>query len=649
MEAHDDPSHTAPHDLTPPEPKRLLLFTAGLVLLAGILMLVHLVRPFGRPVQVVNRALEALSAGDAERLRSEPRLGFQHRAEREVKQRGEAEYARVLAIFEREAILGDREYRKLRRKVADLGEREFRKLSRDDQRKLREQSHLKFVADKGWPLLSEEERKLLGGAPEVLADRAKLRARAIAVGLPTLSESAQVDAVGMDLTTPEAAKDRKLGKIAAQAERAGMAELQPALQSADQAAQVELQRLSKRERDQIESGSYARWIIESGLAAGDDKLRASVNLAQLFDDDGAEAWALRRALGKPSLDPESRKQLESLDYDRFVAARHAFIEREGTRLWGEKLREIFNADCCKTGKVRYLGESGRSLLRNATATVALEFGTPPPKPPKAKGAKVDPNQDDDDQIHPARRYLGQTVILEYRWGTWAIARFGAASEDETAAKGREDEMKAALGALSSFGGSFAGFVLFGAIGLVLLLVVVLKRKAGAGFQRAELWAAGAALALAALQIALQGQATLDDLWFTPILLALPIWVGARHGSESGFVAGFLAGLSLVVASAVAAVPTWASAGGDGLLLGEHLLAALMLAGTGALAGRTRWPAERIALPLVWLLFFAVIDRSQLTSATTWAHLFLGAAVTGIGLTVDQLGLLPRLGRSDRPV
>ena len=508
---------------------------------------------------------------------------------------------------------------------------------------MREHSHLQFVAEKGWPLLSEEERKLLGGAAEVLGDRAKLRARAIAVGLTKLPESAQLDSVGNDLTTPEAAKDRKLGKLAAQAEKAGLAELQPALQSAEQAAQVELARLTKREREQVESGSYARWILETGLAAGDDKLRATATLAQLFDDDGPEAWALRRSFGKPSLesgiaqaDREPRVRSVRRRAARLHrAAGHATVGREAARDLQRRLLQDRHGPLSRG--LRPLALAQRD--RDGGARVRRAAAQAPDQGRQGRSQRGRRRPD-----HPARRYLGQTVVLEYRWGTWAISRFGAAAEDEAASKSRDDEMKA-LGALSSFGGSFSGFVLFAAIGLTLLLVVVLKRKAGAGFAAAELWAAGAALALAALQIAVQGQATLDDQWFTPVLLALPIWVGARHGSESGFVAGFLAGLALVVASAVAAVPSWASAGGNGLLVGEHLLAALMLAGTGALAGRTRWPLEQLALPLAWLLFFAVIDRSQLACATTYSHVLLGAAATGIGLLVDRLGILSRFPMS----
>ena len=53
----------------------------------------------------------------------------------------------MLAIFEKEAQLGDREYRRIRKLVGQLGEKEFRRLSRDDQRTIREYSRRKFVAE----------------------------------------------------------------------------------------------------------------------------------------------------------------------------------------------------------------------------------------------------------------------------------------------------------------------------------------------------------------------------------------------------------------------------------------------------------------------------------------------------------------------
>lgn len=639
MKPTEDPIlYTSPHALAGFREQRRLLWCAALpVALVSVLLTVHLVLPFGRPSATVHKALQALASGDAARLRSEERLGFQRRAEREIKRRGEAEYARVLAIFDKEAQLGDREYRRIRKLVAQLGDKEFRRLSRDDQRRIRELSRRQFVADKGWALLSEDERKQLG-APDTLTDRAKTRARAIAVGLPTLSDEAREAADGQDLTSPEAAKDRKLARIAAQAERAGMEALLPALQSAEAAAAVELARLPRREQNRVENGAYVRWVVDAGLKAADDQTRARATVEQLVDEDAPAAWELRRSFGNKDLDPESRQQIASQKYDAFVAGRRAFVDREGMRLWGEKLREIFAAGCCQTATVRYLGDSGRSLLRNATATVGLEFGPPPAQLQKPT------DEDDDSTLHPARRYLGQTVTLEYRWGSWAIVDFDAGAAEEPAQRPRTAEVaKAALGAFAGLGSGLSGFALFGALGLGVLLLVLWKRPGGVAVRPAELVAAGGALALAALQIAFEGQASLDDLWFTPWYLAIPIWIGVSRGSESGFVGGFLAGLGLLVASAVAGVPSWASAGGDTLLVGEHLLAALMLAGTGALAGRVRWPVElSAALPLVWLLFFAIIDRGQLAALSTWAHVLAACAVTAVGLLVQRTALLEPL-------
>ncbi len=629
-------------------PGRLMVWLGVLAVLAIMLLAAHALRPGGRPQSTVRRALEALASGDAAKLREDERLGFHERAEREIKRRGEAEYARIMNLFDKEATLGDREYRRIRRIVAQLGDKEFRKLGRDDQRALREVGRRRFVSEKGWAQLVEDERSQLGG-PEVLGDRVKLRARAIAVGLPLLPDEQQAAAEGQDLTTDEAAKDRKLGKIAKAAEKAGMSELAPALQSAEQAAMIELAKLSRHERDKVENGAYYKWVVDAGLKATDDKTRAKANLAQLVDDDAPEAWALRRSFGFKDLDPESRKQLENLDYDKLTAGKKDFVDQQGARLWGEQLRETFNADCCKTGQVRYLGESGRSLARNSGATVALEFGPPPPPKPKKEGDKKDKNtvEEENDGKHPAQHYLGQTVILEYRWGSWAITGFDAANEEASGGK-HHVAPEAALGALLGLGSTASGFMLFGAVGLVLLFAVLLRRKPAVS--GAELGVAGLVLALASLQVALEGQATVDDLWFTPIYLALPVWVGWKRGAESGFVAGFLAGLSLVVVSAVAGVPSWASAGANLLPLGEHLLAALMLAATGALAGRMRW--RPVALPLAWLLFFAAIDRSQLASLTLFAHVLLACAVTGLGFLLaafDLLGPLARLWRGDDEV
>jgi hypothetical protein len=187
-------------------------------------------------------------------------------------------------------------------------------------------------------------------------------------------------------------------------------------------------------------------------------------------------------------------------------------------------------------------------------------------------------------------------------------------------------------------------VLFLSIGIILT-VVLMRRKTTPALAPVELGVAGVTLALAALQVAIEGQVTVDDLWFTPLYAAMPIWVGIRRGAGSGFIAGFLAGLALLVVATVAGVPGWASAGGDSILVGEKLLAALMLAGTGALAGWLKWPTELSALlPFAWLLFLAALDRGQLGSLTSSTHVLLAVAVTAAGLLLARLGLLARVHR-----
>lgn len=210
-------------------------------------------------------------------------------------------------------------------------------------------------------------------------------------------------------------------------------------------------------------------------------------------------------------------------------------------------------------------------------------------------------------------------------------------------------MKAALGMVSSYtGNGFAGLVMFFLVGGCLFWLVFWRRatKDKPAFAPIELVVPGIALALAAVQIGLQGQATLDDLWFTPLYMALPIWVGVRRGSEVGLIVGFFAGVALVVASSIAGVPSWASVGGDTVPVGEHFAAALFLAATGGLAGRIRSSASELqtALPLAWLLYFAMIDRSQLASLTGYAHLLVAVSVTALGLLAERLGLTERISK-----
>ncbi len=661
------PTPKIPASSPPSSGGGLVVWTAAAGGLALLLLVVHALLPYARPVRVVDRAIAALQAGDTALLASEERLGWKALAESESRRRGEVEYARVIGLFDKAAALGDRQYRGLRRKLFDLGDREVRRLPRDDQKTLRELGRRQFVADKGWASLGEEDQKTIG-SPDVLGDKQKIRARAIALGLPLLPQDVQLSVTGLDLTAPALAKDKKLGKIVAQAEKAGLAELAPSVQAAEQAAAAELAKLARPKRERIELGPYLKFVFTEGLKATDEKTRQKATLEQLVDDDAPTAWALRRSFGIKDLDAESRKQIEGLDYDAFVAGRRAFVEKEGRRLWSVKLKETFNPDCCSTGKVHYLGESARSLLRNDAATVALAFGPLPPKPKKdadkkdgdkkdgddGKAAKATVEDEPEDGVHPAKRLLGSELKLSYAWGSWTLTGFARGSSDEARSRAPLEAMKGAL-ALAGIAShsTVSGFFLLVALGVAVFWLIVGRRprsETSGALLPVELGAAAAVLVLASLQIAFEGQVSLDDCWFTPLYLALPIWVGLRGDGESGVVAGLLMGLALVVASAVAGVPSWLQVG-DALPLGEHLLATLVFVGTAVVASRLRGAAEprvvALALPLSWLLFYAAIDRGQLAALTAYAHVLLGAAVAGAGLLVAKAGLFGRLKEARR--
>ena len=226
--------------------------------------------------------------------------------------------------------------------------------------------------------------------------------------------------------------------------------------------------------------------------------------------------------------------------------------------------------------------------------------------------------------------------MAYRDGTWQKPQFGKMPK-------HSGQMKKA-GAMSALKdpSTMVSVVLMALFALAIVLAVALKRS---GPAIACIEGATLALLLGTIQSLLQGQVSLDDLLFTPIYMAIPIWIGMRRGAEAGFMSGFLLGLGLTAASALGSVASWAILAGDGINLREHLLAAMFLAITGAVSARIRWPRELpVALPLLWLLFYVSIDRGLLCSFSFYGHVSLGAAMVAFGLLAREMGLLKYVER-----
>lgn len=148
--------------------------------------------------------------------------------------------------------------------------------------------------------------------------------------------------------------------------------------------------------------------------------------------------------------------------------------------------------------------------------------------------------------------------------------------------------------------------------LLLVCAAAARGLGGARFERSDLGAMGAAVAVAIAQRLFIDQVALDDPWFSPVLLAIPLVAATRGGVRDGLGAAVGTWLALTVVGA--ALPT--------ALAGElpqegYVLATVFAALTAGAAGSLS-PARRHLGPLfglAWLAFFLVRDAWLGTSAS----------------------------------
>jgi len=624
-------------------PRRLLILTAAALVLGLLLSLAQVLRPHGTPGDTVDELLDALLEADIVTLLGEERLGFKARAESEIKSRGRAEYYRVLGLFGKARTQGMKRYYEVRRAVWKLGESMFRSQPYDEQQRIRNKSKNAWLADKAFATLSVADQTLVGSGA-TLQDRPSMEALAFTAGLDTLSADDRAMIEGKDPSSDEVQADPTLKPLASRAYRSGLNRLLRMASKANREANRQFRKLARADQSRLSQASYTAYVLKAGLAAYKEKDRNLIKTATaLSDTNSTAADALKTALGLSTLEAKDRKEIESREQKAFIKGKKAFINAEGLKLYAKFLKETFVEDCCSVGTVRYLGPVSRSLLRNSTAIVEMEFEEEEEEAAKkdddkkkaddkktAEEKKKEEEEKKKKKITP-KKYLGEVAIVAYKDGTWQKPSFGKMPK-------HSGQMKKAGGLAALKDPSTAvSLVILVIFALVIVLAVALKRS---GPAIACVEGATLAMLLGVVQSLLQGQVSMDDLLFTPLYMAIPIWIGMRRGAEAGFMAGFLMGLGLMAASALGSVASWAALAGHGLDLSEHLLAAMFLAITGALAARIRWPRELpMALPLLWLLFYVSVDRGLLCSFGFYGHALLGTAMVGLGLLAREAGLL----------
>lgn len=143
----------------------LAVTTAGIVA-AGILAGMHVTREYGTPKATVAALVETLKSADLARLTTAKPLHFAERVDAEVVARGEAEYQRILAIYEKQRRLGSEEYARRKTRYFEImaagaggGDVAFLE---QNARIVEASDPEPYYWTLGWDLLSEKQQRELG-------------------------------------------------------------------------------------------------------------------------------------------------------------------------------------------------------------------------------------------------------------------------------------------------------------------------------------------------------------------------------------------------------------------------------------------------------------------------------------------------------
>lgn len=164
--------------------------------------------------------------------------------------------------------------------------------------------------------------------------------------------------------------------------------------------------------------------------------------------------------------------------------------------------------------------------------------------------------------------------------------------------------------------------------MILVAVVVLAlrfRPRAFLVSDRECLAVAGLVAVGLAQYFFRGAVRFDDLFFGPLYLAVPAWVGLRGGpAEGAFVAAVGGGPFMGLVAVLA--PDAGDHAARAAAIGEYTLAALFLVGIGTLAGfLRRWPVAPAAAPVAWIPFVALVQPDLLRGAGPWIMIIAAGA------------------------
>lgn len=335
-----------------------VIVVAGLAVVAAGSIWWHLERPVGRPETVFEHCVRRFANGRLAPADPDARKCGQSRIEPAIAAAGQQRYAEVLAIFERAERLGGERVAAAIDRARVGGRAALAALPWRERQRIEEASRREFVLSNGLGAMTSAERALLPDA-HAFSDPAVRRGAVVALGEAALDGTIRARVAGK--TDAQLAIDPELAFFAGIRRESGetsLAEIESRVAAMGGQALIRLpwsdrQRIEQRSRNEFMTGAVLRALSEQDRdLLGDGRV--------IFDESLVPPLAFRA--GRSLLSDADRAQLPDGDKGAFVQAMAAFVDREGRRILGDKLRQVLRSSRPSLGDGSW---SGTLLAWNA--------------------------------------------------------------------------------------------------------------------------------------------------------------------------------------------------------------------------------------------------------------------------------------------
>lgn len=358
-----------PHLEAPPPAiwRRPEAWMATAAFVAGIALSSMSVRPHDHPAGAVRRWAAALARGDVATLRRDGSLGSRVWMDGLVHELGEADYQRVLGIYQRSGEAGIQELERLRSAMRDGGVSAFERLDQGQQQAVNRQSHDQWVCARG--LSRVPEAATAGGCAGLLAEppAPQLLERLGTAGLDA-DEQALLGARAA--SDPAVRADPMLARLAERRAEEGVRALARLRERVWREGEREMRQLPREERAAIDRRSRERFMLDRGFASLSAADRGRLGSTDAILD---ESGALADRLGLQALDAPARREIEGRRRSDFIAAHSSFVDATGARLAHDLLVTEYGAAKLDLADLAMRGVGGRDLIRRRVASATLRW------------------------------------------------------------------------------------------------------------------------------------------------------------------------------------------------------------------------------------------------------------------------------------